>query len=377
MALFKNKNTWLWVIVFLVVLLLVVSMKKCENMTETYIDCQTCGSCKNCSACISHNETMDKAYYQTDLHENFANLPSLDSQMNIMHNEMNTLTNQMVQMEKEIKSMESSKKSKTSELPGHNDNVNLISAAPLMHKTHEEDEEDEECEDDNDKNMVHKHGIHNMPVMHHMPKIDHMLDMYHMPLEPEPMRYRHHMNRLDELKEKVGQLMERAPEILNKCSPGILQTIGSIAELIKTTDGKLHKLKSVEPSLTNEFHKLNQLLENLDSTNLTCVEKETHHPLKQMMCKTINDIPIEHLHRQLEDLEYVNEMFKSQKYNFRQLRDLFVIRLKELVESCDIKEPRRKHLQLRTIHTISEILNSLGYIFQDDTLKEQERMLMH
>ena len=84
-----------------------------------------------------------------------------------------------------------------------------------------------------------------------------------------------------------------------------------------------------------------------------------------------------YLKNQLENLEYVNEMLKSQKQNFRQLRDLFLVRMTDLVNSCDSSDPAKKQLQLQSINTISEILHTLGYIFQDDTLTMQEKMLKY
>jgi hypothetical protein len=361
MTLFKNKNTWLWVIVVIVLLLLVFGMKKCENMP----DCQTCGGC-SCPSCISHNEIMDSAYKQNV--ESFVNTKLIDSQVNTMHDEMSHMDSQLLNMNKEMSKMNkqmqemstelNKKKSLTPTLTGHTDNIYHMTASPVI--THRIN--DDKYEDDN---------MLSMPMHHNMPHVPSTPMHYNMPMHHN-MPFNHNMR---DLHEKVRELMEKMPKILNKCTPDLLQTIGTIAKLIESTDGKVHKLKSVEPTLTKEFKNLNEILECVDKSNLTCLETETRLPLSKMVCSNFDRMPVHELREHVENLEYVNEMFKSQRNNFRKLRDLFVVRMRDLVNSCDTRDPVKRDLQLRLISVMSHILHNLGYIFQDDTIAKQQKML--
>lgn len=334
MAFFKKNSTWLWLIVFIILIIIAFGMKKCENMTENLTnDCNVCGGFCTCPSCLAHNSIFDDAFVSKV--EHFAS-PITKPEITLPP------------------------------INGHTDNIYHATAAPLsQNMTDECDEEvlsppapyiDEPC----GENEIEVH------MMHQPMKQPIHQSMYHS---------MYSQYKLDKLKTLVMDLSKRAPEILNKCTPGLLQSLIKIAILIGKTNGNVNQLKLVEPSLTNEFNKLNMLLKNLNKNSLTCLETQTNIPLSNMMCKHLNNYDINELQRNVNDLEYVNEMLKSQKHNFRQMRDLLVVRMKNLVNKCDVKDPVKRNLQLHSIDVISQILHSLGYIFQDDTLKSQLKML--
>ena len=397
MTFFKNNNTWLWVIVFIVLIIVVFGMKKSENMTS---DCNVCGGFCTCPSCRAHKmDLLDNAFvtdkkkslsttldindFQLDSlmakpNEHFSNtvnqqmdamhkeMNTVDKQMNLMNEEMNKMNKQMDTMSNEMNAKKMTmhdmptQKSHMNTVKGHTNNIHHVTAAKVT-----------ECKEDEIAIPTHKLPFYRREPIYPEP-------IYPEPIYPEPMvqhSSQHepmHINRLHEI---AKNLSHKAPEILNKCTPGLLQSLMSIAKLIESTEYKVNKLKYVEPTLTKEFQNLNMLLRKLDNKNMMCLETETKFPLNKMMCEQLDRLDVSELQQHANDLDYVNEMLKSQKQNFRQMRDLFVVRLKDLVNQCDNKNPEKRRLQLHSINTISEILHSLGYIFQDDTLKSQEKML--
>jgi len=329
MAVFKDKNTIVWIIVGLVLLLLVFRMNKSENMT----DCQTCGGCQNCSACTYHYPLLDNAYDQKV--ENFVNT------VNNMQPKMNKNMN-----DKMYKEMNDKKPSLN--LPGYTNNVNHMNAALLYENMPRENME---------QRYIQPRYMHN-PYVSESRLVPHEGRGYHM----------------EEMKEMLRKLMNNMPMILNKCTPDVLKTLMNIGELVNSTDGKVCKLREVEPVLTTEFNNLNKLLENLDKKNLQCLETETHVPLTNMLCTGLNNMDTYELNKHVEFLEYVNEMLRSQKYNFRKLRDLHLERMRDLVNTCDMNDPEKRTLQLRLLSLVSHILHNVGYIFQDDTVEQQQRV---
>jgi hypothetical protein len=318
MAFFKNNTTWLWVIVFIVLIILTFGMKKCENMKEYMTtDCNVCGGYCTCPSCLAQNSIFDDTFISHK--EHFSNSP-----MN-MYKEMNVMDTQKSHMET---------------VTGHSDNVHHVTAAPIL-----DNNIYDECEDDNKIVYLPKPELQLVKPSQNVSTVQ----MYHQ-------------NRLDRLRNLAMDLSRNAPVILNKCTPGLLQSLVQIA-------------KSVEPTLTKEFHNLNLLLQKLNKSDMMCVEKQINVPLNKMMCNELNKYDLNELQNNVDDLEYVNEMLKSQKHNFRQMRDLLVVRMKDLVNNCDNIDPVKRKLQIHSINTISEILHSLGYIFQDDTLKSQQKML--
>lgn len=354
MTFFKNNNTWLWVIVFIVLIIVVFGMKKSENFSS---DCNVCGGFCTCPSCRAPGmDLLDKAYTNSNI-EHFTN--TVDNQMDAMHTEMNLMDKQMNSMNEEMNAKKlvmnnmPTQKSHMNTVEGHTNNIHHVTAAKVT-----------ECNEDEIAIPTHKLNVGLGGLQYHS--------------QYEPMVQRHsqhepmHVNRLHEM---AMQLSHKAPEILNKCTPGLLQSLMGIAKLIGSTEGKVNKLKTVESALTREFSNLNMILERLDKKDMMCLETETNVPLNKIMCNQLDRYDVVELQQHANDLDYVNEMLKSQKQNFRQMRDLFVVRLKDLVNQCDNKDPEKRRLQLHSINTISEILHSLGYIFQDDTLESQEKML--
>ena len=390
MTFFKNNNTWLWVIVFIVLIIVVFGMKKSENMTS---DCNVCGGFCTCPSCLAHKmDGFDNAF-TTNKSEHFSN--TVNKQMDTMHKEMNTMDKQMNEMNTEMNKMNKqmdtmsnemnakkmtmhdmpmhdmpthdmpthdmpTQKSHMNTVEGHTNNIHHVTAAKVT-----------ECKEDEIAIPTHKLPFYRREPIHREPI--HREPIYPEPIHREPIH--HEPMYINKLHEMIKNLSHKAPEILDKCTPGLLQSLMSIAKLIGSTEGKLNKLKSVEPTLTKEFQNLNMLLLKLNKKDMMCLETETRIPLNNMMCEQLDRLDVSELQQHANDLDYVNEMLKSQKQNFRQMRDLFVVRLRDLVNQCDNKDPVKRNLQLHSINTISEILHSLGYIFQDDTLKSQEKLL--
>ena len=282
-------------------------------------------------------------------------------------------------------------KSHDSNLDGHSDNIHHVTAAPVNNVVSMHDlvikkpsvmkhmiDDDDDCND----NMLHDNMLHDNMLRDNMLR-DNMLhdNMLHDNMLRDNMLHDNMLRDnmlpmiLNDLEKKIGDLMMHLPQILDKCTPKVLQTLGKIHKLIRSTDGNVTKLKSVEPILTKEFNDLNKILIGINKNDVTCLENELHMNLTTKMCDHLNKTNVNELRNHVNTLEYVNEMLKSQKQNFRQLRDLFVTRMRDLVNTCDIHDPVKRELQLRSISTISEILHNLGYIFQDDTMLAQNRML--
>ena len=170
MTFFKNNNTWLWVIVFIVLIIVVFGMKKSENMTS---DCNVCGGFCTCPSCLTHKmDGFDNAFV-TDKKEHFSN--TVDKQMDTMHKEMNTMDKQMNLMNEEMNKMNkqmdtmsnkmNAKKMPMHEMPtqkshmdtveGHTDNVHHVTAAKVT-----------ECKEDEIVIPTHKLNVGPGGVQH-------------------------------------------------------------------------------------------------------------------------------------------------------------------------------------------------------------------